>query len=133
MALPTIIGTARLTHDPELKFGQTGTAVARIPLAFNSRRKTETGEWEDADSCFLTGALFGQQAEAAAEHLAKGTEVEIRGRLRTRTWEQDGQRRSTTELIIDSIAPTLRNQARRADRGNSRPDNDPWAAANPPF
>ena len=132
MALPTITGTARLYADPELKFGQTGTAVARIPLVFNARRKNSAGEWEDADSCFLTGALFGQQAEAAAEQLAKGTEVEIRGRLRTRTWEQDGQRRSTTELIIDSIAPTLRNQARRADRSAGQPDNDPWAA-NPPF
>ncbi|MBA9002031.1 single-stranded DNA-binding protein [Thermomonospora cellulosilytica] len=137
MPLPTMTGTARLTHDPELRFGQSGVAVAKVSLAFNSRRKNQAGEWEDGDTFFVTGTLFGDRAEAAAEHLAKGTEVEVRGRLKTRTWEQDGVKRSAAELLIDAIAPTLRSAAKKAARtgGNGQrtpqPAADPWATGGP--
>lgn len=146
MALPTLTGTARLTADPELKFTGNGIAVAKINLAFNSRRKNQqTGEWEDADTFFVGGTLFGDRAETAAEHLRKGTEVEVRGRLKTRQWEQDGQRRSMPELLVDAIAPTLRSATKKADRSGTPAapsSGDPWAtttgggggfSSDPPF
>lgn len=134
MALPALTGTARLTRDPELIFSPSGTAVGKISLAFNSRRKNpQTGEWEDGDSFFITGVLFGDRAEAAVEHLTKGVEVEVRGRLKTRQWEQEGQRRSMPELLIDAIAPALRSAAKKAARAGgdsqrpSQPAGDPWS------
>lgn len=133
MALPTLTGTGRITHDPELRFASNGTAVCKIPLAFNARRKNQAGEWEDGDTLYINGTLFGDRAETAAEHLARGVEVIVTGRLKTRQWEaQDGQKRSATELLIDSIAPTLRAAAKKAARatGPQPADADPWATPN---
>jgi single-strand DNA-binding protein len=141
MALPTLTGTGRLYADPDLKFSQSGTAVGKIPLAFNSRRKNQqTGEWEDGDSFFITGVLFGDSAESAVEALRKGTEVLVAGRLKTRSWEQDGQKRSITEMSIDSIAPTLRANAKKSQRSGTPASNDQWSQSSqggfsddPPF
>jgi single-strand DNA-binding protein len=133
MALPTLTGTARLTHDPDLSFTGNGIARATIKLAFNSRRKNDAGDWEDGDSFFITGTLWREQAEAAAEHLSKGTEVIVTGRPKTRSYEtREGEKRTTTELMIDAIAPTVRAVAKKADRGNGqRPGIDPWAEPAP--
>lgn len=145
MALPNMTGTARLYADVELRFGGNGTAVAKIPLVFNSRRKNrDTGEWEDADSFFITGTLFKDRAEAAAEKLNRGDEVAVSGRLKTRSWEdQDGNKRSMTELMLDEVAPTLRTLMPKANRSGGQggfgqpqggqqspqgaPAGDPWA------
>lgn len=140
MTLPVLSGTGRLTADPDLKFSQNGTAVAKVPLAFNARRKNEqTGQWEDGDAFFVTGAVFKDAAEQAAEQLRKGTEVNVTGRLKTRSWDDNGTRRSVAELLIDSIGPTLREGAKKAERrgqdsrgqgggfGGSR-EPDPWAS-----
>lgn len=132
MALPILSGTARLTADPELRFGPSGTAVAKLNLAFNSRRKNQqTGEWEDGDVLFVGGTLFADQAEAAAEHLLRGAEVAVSGRLKTRQWEtKEGEKRSTVELLIDSIGPTVRGLSKKSDRAKpttAKPGEDPWA------
>jgi single-strand DNA-binding protein len=120
MALPNMSGTARLYADVELRFGATGTAVAKVPLVFNSRRKNQAGEWEDADSFFVTGTLFKERAEAAAEKLNRGDEVMVSGRLKTRSWEdQDGNKRSMTELMLDEVAPTLRTLTPKSQRQGS--------------
>lgn len=122
MSLPTLSGTGRLYADPDLRFGSTGTAVAKIPLAFNSRRKNQqTGDWEDGDSYFITGTLFGDRAEAAVEALQRGAEVVVSGRLKTRQWEQDGEKRSMPELMIDSIGPTVRAVTKKTDRATVVP------------
>ena len=52
MSLPNLSGEARLIEDPELRFTSVGKAVAKIRLAFNSRKKVN-GEWIDGDTLFL--------------------------------------------------------------------------------
>lgn len=140
MSLPLLSGTARLTADPELRFASSGTAICKVNLAFNARRKDEsTGHWVDGDTFFITGTLFKQAAENAAESLTRGVEVVVSGRLKTRQWEQDGQKRSMPELLVDSIGPSLAfatAQVRKMDRSGGRAasgggagSNDPWAAS----
>lgn len=122
MALPTLVGTARLYADVEMRFTPSGVAISKVPLVFNSRRKNQqTQEWEDGDSLFITGLLFKDRPEEAVERLAKGDEVIVTGRPKTNSWEdRDGNKRSRVELMIDSIAPTLRSLTKKAERSGER-------------
>lgn len=148
MSLPTISGTARLTSAPELRFGSSGVAVTKISLAFNSRKRQDDGTWIDDRTFFVTGVMFKQAAESAAEVLDKGHEVVVTGRLATDQWEDKngGGKRSAPSLLIDSIGPAVNNiqtaRVSKLDRSNgssggsqtngygqprTAPTNDPWA------
>lgn len=139
MALPILVGTGRLIADPELRFTPNGGhAVAKVRLAFNSRRKTKTGEWEDGDTFFVSGTVWRELAENVAESLVKGVEVDVCGRLRTASWEtKEGENRSTVELDIDTIAPSLRRAKVKVEKnpkkdGTARPAaDDPWSGSAP--
>lgn len=142
MSLPTLTGVARLVEDPELKYGPSGTAVCKVRLAFNSRKKDDQGNWVDGDSYFVDGTVFRQEAEHVAESLPKGTEVFVTGRLKTRKYQtREGEQRSTTDLVIDSIGPTLKfatARVQKMQRSNGHAGTpaggnfgDPWATAAP--
>lgn len=140
MSLPTMTGTARLIDDPELRFAAgSGKAVVKVRLAFNARKKDPSGEWVDGDSFFVDGAAFDQLAQNIADTLQKGMEVVVSGRLRTDRWEtKQGEKRSGTSLLVDSIGPSLRyataavtkagggRQAFEAVRQQSAGSGDPW-------
>ena len=141
MSLPTITGVARLTDDPELRYGASGVAVCKVRLAFNSRKKDESGQWVDADVFFVDGTVFNQEAEHVAESLQRGHEVVVTGRLKTRRYEtKEGEKRSVVELTIDGIGPALKfatatvNKMQRASDGKAATGgskDDPWASAAP--
>jgi single-strand DNA-binding protein len=139
VSLPILSGTGRLIADPELRFTPSGTAVAKVRLAFNSRRKDDTGQWQDDKTFYVTGILFNDYAEHVAESLSKGDEVTVVGRLETRSWtdEKTDEKRSIVELLVDSIGPTLRYvtaKPRKLDRHHEAPAADayanPYAPAN---
>jgi single-strand DNA-binding protein len=101
----TLVGN--LTRDPELRFTNSGMAVATFGLAVNFRRQ-RGGEWEEETS-FFDITTFAQMAENAAESLNKGNRVLVTGRLQQRSWEnQDGDKRSKVEVVADEIGPSLR-------------------------
>lgn len=100
--------TGNLTRDPEARFSQSGLAIANLGIAVNSRRKVGDGQYEDEPNFFNVTA-FGSLAENITESLTKGMRVTVFGRLRWRQWEtDDGQKRSTVEIIAESVAPDLR-------------------------
>jgi len=141
MSLPTITGVARLTDDPELRYGASGVAVCKVRLAFNSRKKDESGQWVDADVFFVDGTVFNQEAEHVAESLQRGHEVVVTGRLKTRRYEtKEGEKRSVVELTIDGIGPALKfatatvNKMQRSSDGKAAAGgskDDPWASPAP--
>jgi single-strand DNA-binding protein len=155
MPLPTITGVGRLTAEPELRFTQSGKAVATVRLAFNNRRlNQQTQQWEDGDVFYVRGQAWERLAENICETLTKGMEVAITGDLRTERWEKDGQKHEMPSLTIRSIGPNLAfavAQVRKpayeqappdAQRGQQRPQaarqqpqDDPWATGvtEPPF
>jgi single-strand DNA-binding protein len=119
-----------LTDDPQLRFTQNGTAVANFGLAVNQRVKAEDGTWRDGETSFFKVNVWRDQAENVAESLGKGHRAVVLGRLRTRTWEtQEGEKRTSTEIDADEVAPSLRwaiaqperaDRTRDADRGAER-------------
>jgi single-strand DNA-binding protein len=101
----TLVGN--LVDDPELRFTPSGVAMAKVRFAVNRRYQTG-GEWQEETS-FFGGTLWREAAENAAESLQKGMRVIVTGSLEQRTWEtQEGEKRSTIEVRIDDIGPSLR-------------------------
>lgn len=102
----TLIGN--LVEDPELRFTPSGVPMAKIRMAVNRRWRDNNGDWQE-DTSFFGGTLWRDQAETAAESLAKGMRVIVTGRLEQRSWEtQEGDKRSIVEVAIDEIGPSLR-------------------------
>jgi single-strand DNA-binding protein len=91
-----------LTRDVELRYLQSGTAVAEIGLAVNDRRKDAAGNWVD-ETTFVDVTLFGRTAEVAGEYLGKGSSVLIEGRLKLDQWEKDGQKRSKLKVVGENL------------------------------
>jgi single-strand DNA-binding protein len=105
----TVVGN--LTNDPELRFTQSGHAVASFTVASTPRTlDRNTNEWKDGESLFLRCSLWRQAAENAAESLHKGTRVIVQGRLKQRSFEtREGEKRTVIELDVDEIGPSLKN------------------------
>src|SRR2546421_315144 len=93
-----VILMGNLTRDVEVKYLQSGMAVAEIGLAVNDRRKNQAGEWVE-EVTFVDITLWGRTAEVAGEYLSKGSPVLIEGRLKLDQWETDGQKRSKLKVI----------------------------------
>jgi len=99
--LNRVILIGRLVADAELRYTPSGLPVASLRLAVDRRKSSKGGERE-AD--FINIVAWRQQAEFAANYLGKGRLVAVEGRLQIRQWTtQDGQRRTTAEVVADNI------------------------------
>jgi single-strand DNA-binding protein len=102
-ALNVMLLVGHLTRDPEVRYSPTGTPVATLGLALNTRVKGQDGQWRE-DPCFVDVVVFAPQAEACSEYLEKGAPALVEGRLQYRTWEDaQGQRRSTHEVVAARV------------------------------
>ena len=91
----------RLTKDPELRYTQSGTAVASFTLAVNRRFSNQSGERE-AD--FINCVAWQKSAEFVANYFRKGQMMALEGRLQVRSFDgNDGQRRWVTEVVAEQI------------------------------
>lgn len=139
--LVTIVGN--LTADPELRFTPSGAAVANFTVASTPRTfDRQSNDWKDGDALFMRCNIWRQPAENVTETLTRGMRVMVTGRLRQRSYEKDGQKRTVIEMEVDEVGPSLRyatakvNKVGRSDGGNTggnrggvRPpvqNDDPW-------
>jgi single-strand DNA-binding protein len=150
----TITVVGNLTADPELRFTQSGAAVASFTVASTPRTfDKNSGEWKDGEALFLRCNVWRQVAENVAESLTRGSRVLVSGRLRQRSFEtKEGEKRTVVELEVDEIGPSLRyatakvNKVSRGDGGGGggfggggqqsrggggAPADDPWGSAPP--
>jgi single-strand DNA-binding protein len=98
-----VVLTGNLTRDPELRSLPSGMSVCSLRIASNTRRKGQSGEWEDKAN-FFDVTVWGAQGENCARFLSKGRPVALNGRLEWREWQaQDGQKRQSVEIIADSV------------------------------
>jgi single-strand DNA-binding protein len=99
-----VVLTGNLTADPELRPTPSGTPVARLRLAVNTRRRNgSTGTWEDKPNYFNV-TVWGAQAENCQRYLSKGRPVAIDGRLEWREYEaRDGTKRQAVEIIAETV------------------------------
>jgi single-strand DNA-binding protein len=95
----TIIGN--LVRDPELRSLPNGTKVVNFSLATNRYWKDQGGQRQESTE-YHNAVAFGRQAENIAAYMKKGSSMLIEGRLQTRSWEQDGQKKYRTEIIVEN-------------------------------
>jgi len=96
-----VILIGRLGGDPEVRYMQSGGAVANITVATSETwRDKATGEQKERTE-WHNVALYGKLAEVAGEYLRKGSQVYIEGKLHTQKWQdQSGQDRYTTRVLV---------------------------------
>jgi single-strand DNA-binding protein len=139
MALPLVSQIMTVVEDPELRFTPGGKAVCNIRLVCNDRKRNQQShEWEDGDPFWVTGTAWEQAAENIVNSLHKGDRVLVIGKLRQRTFEQDGVKRMVNDLDIFEIGPTLKwseATVKRIDRSKAAPAerSEPPAEDTPPF
>ena len=98
-----VVLTGNLTRDPELRNTPSGTAVCKLRVACNTRRKdASSGEWVDKPNYFDV-TVWGAQGENAARYLTKGRPVAIDGRLEWREYDTEHGKRQAIDIIADAV------------------------------
>jgi single-strand DNA-binding protein len=137
-----IVGS--LTAAPELRFTQSGAAVAGFTVATNPRKyNSQTQQWEDGDATFVRCTVWRQAAENIAQ-LDKGTRVMVNGRLQQRSYDtREGEKRTVLEVQVDEWGASGKfhpvtvqrpdrsggQQQPQQSRRQAGPEDDPWAAS----
>jgi len=104
-----------LGREPDIRRTQTGTAVCNFTIATSEKWKDKnSGEMQERTEWHRIVA-FGKLAEICGQYLSKGQQVFIDGRLQTRSWEQDGVPRYTTEIVASEMK-MLSNNRRHGKR-----------------
>lgn len=92
-----------LGRDPETRYAPDGGAVTNISVATSERWKDKSGESKEATEWHRV-VFFGKLAEIAGEYLAKGSQVYIEGKIKTREWtDKDGAKKYSTEIIAGEM------------------------------
>ena len=96
-----VILAGNLVRDPETRFLPSGVAVTSFSIAVNRRYKSNNEVKEEVS--YFDISVFGKAGENCAEYLSKGRSVLVEGRLRQRSWETDGVKRSKIEVVADNV------------------------------
>ena len=118
-----------LTRDPEVRFTQNGNAVATFSIACNRSAKQPDGSYKEVPD-FVNCVVWGKSAETIQKYFRKGSAIHIDGRIASRSYEKDGQKRNITEVVVESFTFCGSSQGNGggnpANNGNSpQPTNAP--------
>ena len=91
-----------LTRDPELRQTPSGQNVCSFSLALNRSYKDASGEWQEATD-YIDIVAWGPLGERVNQYLSKGRRCLVQGRLQSRSWEQEGQKRSKVEVLANDV------------------------------
>ena len=97
-----VILVGNLGNDPDMKHTSSGMAIATLSVATTSVRKDKEGNQQEKTEWHRV-KLFGKTAEVAAEYLKKGRQVYIEGRIEYGSYEKDGAKVYTTDIIGDDM------------------------------
>jgi single-strand DNA-binding protein len=97
-----VILMGNLTRDPELRQTPSGQSVCSFSLALNRAYKGQNGDWQEATD-YIDCVAWGPLAERVSQYLTKGRRALVQGRLQSRSWEQEGQKRSKVEVLANDV------------------------------
>ena len=98
-----VILVGNLGNDPEVRYMPNGNAVANVSLATSESWKDKsTGEQQEKTEWHRV-VFFNRLAEIVEQYVKKGTKLYVEGRLQTRSWEQDGVKRYSTEVVANDM------------------------------
>lgn len=124
MGMNFVVLAGRLTSDPELKYTQEGKAFAKFSVAV-----ARTYNRDEAD--FINCTAWGKTAEIAGEYLRKGSMIGVQGSLRVSRYEQDGQKRTRTEVQVNTLEflDSKKTSSQPSGSGKDTDDFDEYVAA----
>lgn len=118
-----IVLVGRLTKDPDLRYTQSGTAVATFNLAVNRNFTNQNG---DREADFINCVIWRKAAETLANYAHKGSLIGLTGRIQTRTYDnQQGQKVYVTEVICENFQLLEPKSANEQRQGNSNQNFNP--------
>lgn len=130
-----VIIIGNLGRDPDLKYTQQGTAVTKFPVATtetwtdkNTNQRQEQTEWHKI-------VVFGKQAENCEKYLSKGRQVYIEGKLKTSSYEKDGQTHYSTDIVasvVQFIGGRQEGNTPAAATHNQQPQGGGYQQSGPP-
>lgn len=97
-----VILMGNLTRDPEVRTTPSGQSVANFSLAVNRTWKGQDGSTQENVS-YIDCVAWGKTGEIIAQYVQKGRPLLVSGRLDQRSWEQDGQKRSKVEVVVEDF------------------------------
>ncbi|MCB2181157.1 MAG: single-stranded DNA-binding protein [Desulfobulbaceae bacterium] len=113
-----------LGGDPEVRYTQSGTAVANFSIATTEKWKGQDGQMQEQTEWHKIVA-FARLGEICGEYLSKGSKVYIEGRIQTRSWEdKDGNKRYTTEIVAREMK-MLDSRGASSGGGNQSSEGPP--------
>lgn len=121
----TLMGN--LTRDPELRQTPTGQNVTSFSLALNRSYKDASGEWKEVTD-YVDVVCWATLAERVAQYMSKGRRCLVQGRLQSRSWEQDGNKRSKVEVLANDVTFL---DSRGGDDGAGNGNGDEPAGSGP--
>lgn len=95
-----VILIGRVTRDPELRYTASNIPSTRFTIAVNRPFQNQNGERE-AD--FINVVVWRKQAENVKKYVSKGSLIAVEGRIQTGSYEKDGQRVYTTDVVADNV------------------------------
>lgn len=128
MSMITFTGNIGKSHG--LKFGQDGKPRLSFSAAETARIKDQSGNWIDGGTTWFNVTLFGNAAEAIDAQIAaqggKG-KVIVTGRMSTREYEHNGEKRESLDVVADSVGFVPRNQPAQGQQQSQQPAaQQPW-------
>lgn len=97
-----VVLMGNLTRDPELRAIPSGQNVCSFSLAVNRTWKNASGEQQEAVD-YIDCNIWGKPAEIINQYMKKGSGILVSGRLQQRSWEQEGQKRSKVEVVVEDF------------------------------
>lgn len=102
-SINNVVLSGNLGADPEVKYTQSGTAIANVNIAVNEYRKDQASGESQQITHWIRLVLFGRTAEVLGQYCGKGSKVTISGRLSTRQYEKDGVTHNVVEIIVRDL------------------------------
>lgn len=114
----------RLTRDPDVRYADGGSTIARFSLAVDRRFKQEGGDTADFINCIA----FGKTAEFIEKYIFKGTKIALNGRIQTGSYtNKDNVKVFTTDVVVENVEFA---ESKNSNAVNGNPANANFGAGN---
>ena len=134
-SLNKVMLIGNLGADPEVRTTPGGATVANFRVACTESWKDQSGQKQERTE-WVTIVAWKVQAEIAQKYLRKGSRVYVEGKLQTRSWEKDGEKKYATEVLCDRFmmldgkahdggGQPREERSQRNPAHAARPDDDP--------
>lgn len=113
-----VILVGNLGNDPEVKYTQGGMAITTLSIATTTVRKDKDGNSQEKTEWHRV-KLFGKLGEIAGEYLKKGRQVYLEGRLEYGSYDKDGVKHYTTDIVADEMQMLGGGDGQRSEGGKA--------------